>query len=268
MSDTTTRLAGEIPAHYHYLLGPLFFAPYAVDLARRVRRLDPNDVLELGAGTGILTRHLLDVVHRTAQIVATDGSDAMLDMARRRLGADPRVEFQTVDPTSLPFEPAAFDVVVCQLELMIPADKPAALREARRVLRRGGTLLFSTWATLAENPIARIAHDEVASFFHTDPPSFLTEAFGLHDVDAVRAMLFEAGFAQVEHDVVDLKGTSESAAAAGKGLVFGSPLLAQIRERGMADPTPVAHAIATRLSEAGGAAPMRLPMRAHVFSAR
>jgi ubiquinone/menaquinone biosynthesis C-methylase UbiE len=268
MTDQDASFSGSIPANYDAWLGPMFFEPYAEDLARRCRRLHAAATLEIAAGTGILTKHLQQRLRKDAHLVVTDISATMLELGKARVGFDERIEWRIADATALPFDDNTFDAVVGQFGLMFFADKVGALREVRRVVKDGGTVLLNTWASLADNPIARIAHDEVASFFHTNPPSFFSLPYGLHDQTAVKQMFSDAGFESVDCDVVDYTATSASAQGAAKGLVFGTPLFTQIQDRGTADPTAIMHAVATRLAEAGGAQPMRLPMRALVFTAR
>ena len=53
------RLSGSIPAFYDRYLGPLNCSPYAADLAARVTVLAPARVLEVAAGTGIVTRAMV-----------------------------------------------------------------------------------------------------------------------------------------------------------------------------------------------------------------
>ncbi len=62
MSSDATSFVGTIPAHYDRDLGPLIFADYAADTARRVAALGPTRVLETAAGTGIVTRRLRDLL--------------------------------------------------------------------------------------------------------------------------------------------------------------------------------------------------------------
>ena len=52
---TDARWADSMPAAYDELLGPALFAPFARELAGRAAALRPRSVLELAAGTGILT---------------------------------------------------------------------------------------------------------------------------------------------------------------------------------------------------------------------
>ena len=66
----------------------------------------------------------------------------------------------------LPFEDGSFDAVVCQFGVMFFPDRPRAFAEARRVLRPGGSLIFSTWDRIEENEFA----DEVtAALAHALP---------------------------------------------------------------------------------------------------
>ena len=56
MVTTDKLFAGSIPEIYDRLLVPLIFKSYARDLAERVAKVKPQDVLETAAGTGALTR--------------------------------------------------------------------------------------------------------------------------------------------------------------------------------------------------------------------
>src|SRR3954471_24572622 len=80
MSSDATSFVGTIPAHYDRDLGPLIFADYAADTARRVAALGPTRVLETAAGTGIVTRRLRDLLPAGAHITATDLNAPMLEV--------------------------------------------------------------------------------------------------------------------------------------------------------------------------------------------
>jgi ubiquinone/menaquinone biosynthesis C-methylase UbiE len=267
MTQPNTAFAGSIPANYHEGLGPMFFAPYAADLAGRLTLPAGATVVEVAAGTGIVTRRLLETMPRDARLIATDISEAMIAFAPSMVPADPRLEWRQADAVQLPFADSSADAIVCQFGLMFFPDKLAALREARRVLKPSGTLLFNVWGSLADNPIAEIAHAVGATFFHVNPPQFYLIPFGFHDRATIEALLAEAGFSATTCDIVDVTGESATAEQAARGLVFGSPFFNQIVERGTVPPDVIMHAVAARLSEEGGAAPMRLPMRALVFTA-
>jgi len=267
MTDQGTAFAGAIPAEYETRLVPMFFEPYARDLAARVPS-HASRVLEVAAGTGVVSRALLARLGPEASLTVTDLQQGMLDVAARTLGDDPRVVIRQADALALPFDDHQFDVVVCQFGVMFFPDRVVGLREARRVLTPDGVLLMSTWGALDANPIARIAHEEVERALPDAPPPFLTMPFGLHDADAVTAMLHEAGFSYVQSGVVELTAESPSAHAAAMGLMCGSPMFTQLQERGIDDPRRLVDIVAARLAREGGFAPMRLPMRAIVFTAQ
>ena len=267
MTNSDASLGGSVPGIYDSALGPMFFEPYARDLVKRLKVGNGESVLEIAAGTGIVTKHLLERLPSSARLVATDLNEAMLEVGKQNVRDDRRLQWQTADAQSLPFADHSFDAIVCQFGLMFFPDKAGALREMRRVLKPGGRLVLNTWAALRDNPIAQRAHDTIASFFRSDPPPFYTIPFGLHDADAVKRLLGDAGFTDVDVDVVNITGTSASAVLAAKGLVCGTPVIAQINERGGVASGAIVHAVAEQLSHQGGAEPMRLPMRALVFTA-
>jgi ubiquinone/menaquinone biosynthesis C-methylase UbiE len=266
MSDGVS-FSGSVPQHYDRKLGPLLFAPYAEDLARRLP-MHAQRVLETAAGTGVVTGHLLARLGVDARLVVTDLQDGMLELARAKFGNAPRFEFRQADATSLPVDDRSFEAVVCQFGLMFFPDRLAALREARRVLTHDGVLLLNTWGSLADNPIARTTDEELARVLPHDPPRFMEESFGMHDGEAVTDLLHQAGFTYVRCDVVDCVGESESAHHAATGLLCGSPVVAQLQERGIHDPRTLVDGLAARLTEIGGLAPMRIPMRALVVTAQ
>lgn len=267
MVDQTPAFAGAIPAQYDSKLGPMFFEPYARDLAERLPA-SATRVLEIAAGTGVVAVALLARLGPAASLTVTDLQQDMLDLAANKLQHDPRVAIRQADALSLPFVDHQFDVVACQFGVMFFADPLAGLKEVRRVLTPDGVFLMSTWASLADNPIARIVHEEVARALPDAPPPFLTVPFGMHDGEAVTTLLHEAGFSYVQSSQVELTGESPSAHAAAMGLLCGSPMFTQLQERGMADPRVLIEAVSGRLAREGGFAPMRLPMRALVFTAQ
>jgi SAM-dependent methyltransferase len=229
---TDTVFAGSIPQLYDSLLVPLIFAPYAADLARRAATRSPGRVLEVAAGTGVVTRHLAAVLPEDVSIVATDINQAMLDRARSTL-ATPTVEWRQADAMQLPFDDATFDAVVCQFGVMFFPDKAHAFAEARRVLRPGGAFLFNVWDAIAENEFADVVTRALESVFPEDPPRFLARTpHGYHDRRVIERDLADGGFGAVPHvEAVDARSVAESARIPAIAYCQGTPLRNEIEGR-------------------------------------
>lgn len=267
MTSSDALFAGSIPKLYDLHLVPLLFEPYAKDLASRVARLGPRRILETAAGTGVVTQAMAAALPQ-AEIVATDLNQAMLDVAAARVGSD-RVTFRQADAQSLPFPDASFDLVACQFGIMFFPDRDAAYREARRVLRSGGCLLFNVWNRIEDNPVSHALAEAVAAVFPDNPPSFLNRVpYGYHDKARIEAQLREAGFAEIAAETIERRGRVESASAAAIGLCHGTPLRAEIEERDPGRLDEATEAARAALERLGGPDGLEAPISAHVFSAR
>lgn len=198
MLETDKVFAGSIPENYDRHMVPLIFEPYAVDLAQRAAAFSPGAVLEIAAGTGVVTRALAPKLPPDANYTVTDLNQPMLDYAASRQGADSRIQWRQADAMALPFADAAFDLVCCQFGAMFFPDRSSAYREARRVLRPGGHFLFSVWDRIEENEFADDVTNALAEMFPDDPPRFLARTpHGYHDTALIRRDLEIAGFSSV-----------------------------------------------------------------------
>jgi len=268
MGSDTARFVGDIPAHYDAGLGPVIFADYAQDLAQRVEASNPALVLEIAAGTGILSRCLRDTLPASVRLTVTDLNAPMLDRAQSKFRPGEQAEFQTADAMLLPFRDEAFDAVACQFGVMFFPDPDRCNREVFRVLEPGGAYVFNSWASHEDNPFGRIAHEVVASFFLEDPPQFYKVPFSCSDPAPIRASLAEAGFVEIETAAVTRRGTIPDAEAFARGLIYGNPAIAEILARGGVDPDMLVEALAAALQKEFGNAPGHMPLKALVFEAR
>jgi ubiquinone/menaquinone biosynthesis C-methylase UbiE len=258
---------GSIPQHYDQGLGPMIFVDYAADIAQRVAAGSPARVLETAAGTGIVTRALRDALPAGVRLTATDLNPPMLEIARAKFQPGEQVEFQPADAMALPFADGSFDAVVCQFGVMFFPDKDKSYREVHRVLGAGGRYLFSVWDSHRYNPFGRIAHEVAGSFFPTDPPQFYNVPFSYQQIDPIKESLIAAGFTDINIAVVRLKKEIPDASVFARGIVYGNPLIEQIRARG-GDPERIYDAVVQKLRHEFGADPGRMPLQAIMFSAK
>jgi ubiquinone/menaquinone biosynthesis C-methylase UbiE len=244
----------------------MLFEPYALDMAERVARLAPKRVLEIAAGTGILTR-ALSQKRPAVPIVATDLNQPMLDHAATRLTSE-RMTWRQADAQALPFEDASFDVLVCQFGVMFFPDKAKAYNEARRVLAPGGRFLFSVWDRIEENEPADLVSRAVAELFPNDPPGFLPRTpHGYHDLSAIDAALRQSGFAAVRGETVPKRGRAASARDPAIGFCQGSPLRNEIEARDKSRLDEATDAAAAAVAKRLGPGPIDGKLQAHVIEA-
>jgi SAM-dependent methyltransferase len=267
MNDNAASFVGNIPQHYDEGLGPIIFADYAADLARRAAACKPTRVLETAAGTGIVTRMLRDHLPAEASLLATDLNPPMLDIARKKFRPDEKVEFRPADAMALPFADASFDAAVCQFGVMFYPDKDKAYREIRRVLAPGGQYLFSVWDSHDYNPFGRIAHAVVGQAFPIDPPQFQKVPFA-YRFDPIKESLIGAEFADITCAVLRLEKEIPNAVSFARALVYGSPIIDQVQARGGVEPDDIVDALVREFRREFGPDPGRMPLQAMVFSAK
>lgn len=249
MSENAAGFTGNIPEHYDRGLGPVIFAGYAAEMARRAASGPVNRLLETACGTGIVTRALRDALPTAAHITATDLNADMLKIAEGKFPPGVTVTFRTADGTALPFPDASFDTVVCQFGMMFYPDKDKGYRDAHRVLAPGGRYLFSVWDAHRFNPFGRITHEVIGSFFPSNPPPFYAVPFGYSALDPIKASLLDAGFTRIDISVVPRHHKGIDIAAFAQGIIFGNPVAGQIEQRGGSDPATIRDAVAEALRE-------------------
>lgn len=268
MTGADKVFTGSIPAIYERCMVPMIFEPYAEDLADRATHLSPGRVLEIAAGTGVVTRALAAKLGPSAEIVATDLNQPMLDTAASLQAGRGNVIFRQADAQSLPFEDESFDLVVCQFGVMFFPDKRQSYREALRVLKPGGTYIFAVWDKISSNEFIVVVSAALASRFPDDPPKFMERApHGYYDTQAIVAALKEAGFKDASAETVDKRSRAKSAIDAATGYCQGNPLRGEIEGRAPGGLQEVTEAAAAALADRFGKGPIEGRIRAHVITA-
>jgi len=267
MPALDVQFAGSIPDLYDRILGPIIFQPFADDLARRAAAFKPQTVLEIAAGTGIVTRALLKALPETSSLIATDLNQPMLDHAARNT-ASGCVDWRQADAAALPFGDAAFDTVVCQFGVMFFPDKLAAYKEAFRVLTPGGKFLFNVWGPLKTSDFANTVTVALAKLFPDNPPQFFARTpHGYHDIAAIKEVLVAASFSNVNVETVELESVAASAMQTAIGFCQGTPLRSEIEVRDPSGPGRATEVAATALARKFGTSRIHGRMQAHIFQA-
>ncbi len=248
MNNSGSAFIGSIPENYDSGLGPYLFEFYASDLARRTASCSPSSVLELAAGTGIVSRRIRDELPNDCEFIASDLNSPMLEVAKSKFEPEEYIEFSEVDALNIGFGDNRFDVVVCQFGVMFFPDKDRACKEVCRVLKRNGSYLFSVWDSWDSNEFARVAHEMGKKIFPEDPPQFYRVPFSYFDPNEIRGSLETAGFGNVEIETVCNQVAVPSMEHFAGGLVYGNPLFDEIQNRG-GDPGKFVEALSLRLKE-------------------
>ena len=188
----------------------------------------------------------------------------MLDYAAVKLGSDAAIDYVVADACQLPFVDGQFDTVVCQFGVMFYPDRQASYEEALRVLKPGGSYLFSVWDTWTENPFAEIAFNVGAEFCADDPPAFYKMPFSYNDIEAIKQALNLAGFADCEIERLPHTQALFDVDLFARGMVDGNPLREELLMRGI-EPASVSHRILQVLQEQLGDS---MPLQAIFVTAR
>ena len=160
-----------------------------------------HDVLDVGCGTGVLTRELSRVVGEQGAVHGLDFSESMLGVARKEC---PGVEFRQGDATVLPYPNESFDRVTSSFMLMFVPEPAQAIREMLRVLRPGGRLAVSVWRDLGNNSVYGELTDATRRVIDSEAAELMAWPFTLGSTGQLEAIFSAAG--AVNHGVAHYDG--------------------------------------------------------------
>ncbi len=175
---------------------------------RMLERLTPargQTILELAAGTGLVSFAAAALVAPDGHVIVSDFSEAMVEAADRRAGelGLENVECRVLDAERLDLPDGAVDGVLCRWGYMLMADPATALAETRRVLRRGGRLACAVFAGAEQNPWAALPSRMLQERGHMPPPEAGAPGIlALADRDRVRRLFSGAGFSEPQIEEV------------------------------------------------------------------
>ncbi|HEX7084591.1 MAG TPA: methyltransferase domain-containing protein [Gaiellaceae bacterium] len=227
-SDRTAAFTTGSPAErYARHLAPYLFEPWARVLLDRVAPAAGAAVLDVAAGTGVVSRQAAERVGTSGRVVASDISPAMIESiaaAPPAAGAAP-IETLVAPADALGLPDASFEVAVCQQGLPFFPDRPAAARELRRVLRPGGRAAVAVWAAGHGLLPFQAMHDVLAEAGAAEPyPGAFDESSYVMSAGELEEIFRGAGFGEVAAEEVELVARWPSVQAL-VDAIAGTPLL-------------------------------------------
>lgn len=197
MTTTSTQwqLARDAAERYERILVPTILGPAARALVELAGLQAGEAALDVGCGTGAAARCAAQRVGPTGRVVAVDVNAGMIEVARSL----PPVEGATIEWVAksayeLPFADGEFTVVLCAQTLQFLDDRPRALAEMYRVLKSGGRVAVSLWCDIWESPYFDALVQAVTRHLGAEMAMGLRAAFGLSDLETIRALVQGAGY--------------------------------------------------------------------------
>jgi ubiquinone/menaquinone biosynthesis C-methylase UbiE len=189
-----TSFAESAPDNYERYFVPVIGGPLARDLVDAADVRPGARVLDVACGTGIVTRLAAERVGATGSVTGVDINAGMLTTARTAASAAAApIRWHETSVEAMPLPDEAFDLVFCQLGLMFVQDKPAALREMRRVLVPGGRAHISVPRPSA---FFEVLEQGVTRHVGAEAGAFVRMVFSL-DPGLLQRLLQEAGYQEV-----------------------------------------------------------------------
>jgi len=155
-------------------------------MAKRLKIKPGSIVLDVGTGTGVFIHFLLREIGKGGRIVALDFAEKMLGRACTK-GFNGDIDYLCADVTNIPLGNEIFDIIVCYSCFPHFQDKPGALAEMNRVIKRGGRLLIC-------HTSSRASINEI----HRQIPAVENDI--IPEEGEMQIILLRAGFTEVKID--------------------------------------------------------------------
>ena len=163
--------------------GPTALELFAAHLATYAAK--GNNVLDLGCGTGVVTRYAADHADPDARIVGLDPTPWMLEAARSNPDNADNIEWIEGCGEDMPFEDNSFDVVLCHQGWQYVTDIENTFLEMKRVAKPGGLVAGGVWAS-SDNQQLSLAYLEEAIGRHFGTEHVPLHAWGFGGLDELR----------------------------------------------------------------------------------
>ena len=182
----STNVAARIRLHSEYSVNQEGWFPW---LYRMSEIQDGMNILEIGCGNGALWLENMNYIPPHVHITLSDISDGMLRDAKNSIN-DERFSFSCFNAEKIPFEDESFDVVYANHMLFYCENIDLVVKECRRVLKKGGKLICSTYSKRHMKEITELVQE-----FDKDivlSSDVLYERFGLDNGNNILNRYFDS----------------------------------------------------------------------------
>ena len=182
----STNVAARIRLHSEYSVNQEGWFPW---LYRMSEIQDGMNILEIGCGNGALWLENMNYIPPHVHITLSDISDGMLRDAKNSIN-DERFSFSCFNAENIPFEDESFDVVYANHMLFYCENIDLVVKECRRVLKKGGKLICSTYSKRHMKEITELVQE-----FDKDivlSSDVLYERFGLDNGNNILNRYFDS----------------------------------------------------------------------------
>ncbi|MEE8387431.1 MAG: class I SAM-dependent methyltransferase [Acidiferrobacterales bacterium] len=164
IKQATTAVFNKVAEGYDHPYSRYF--PFAADkilFLLKPRRGDK--ILDIATGTGVVATTLAKAIE-PGRVHAIDLSEGMLDQLEKSMEKQglTNIDVHVMDAESLEFRKEYFDTVVCSFGLFFLADMLAALKEWVRVIKPGGSIMFTSFGPNAFQPMTRLMLDRLEDY--------------------------------------------------------------------------------------------------------
>ena len=195
------QLKDNAPQIYEDQKVPSMFRPLAEATLGQLDFLEGARVIDVACGTGIVGRLVAEKVGKSGSVVGVDLNAGMIEVAQQHspvTGAN--VEWRQGDVIALPFPDGSFDLAFCQQGLQFFPDKLGALKELRRILTPGGSLILTVWSEVS--PLNAALADALARYVSAEVAKKSLMPYSFHDPEVIRALVVESGFSEIQMKIL------------------------------------------------------------------
>jgi ubiquinone/menaquinone biosynthesis C-methylase UbiE len=243
MGEDHWQLEGNAAELYQRYLVPAITTKWAEDLVDRAQLRAGDAVLDIACGTGIVARLAAKRVVQ-GKVTGLDLNAGMLAVARGVPNEGTPITWIEGSALALPFPPAGFDVVLCQLGLQFFPDRTRALREMHRVLGKSGSIALSVYSRIEHTPGAHtfvLALDRVLG----SQSSIKRAEHAFQTPDELQPLLADAGFSQIDVQTVTKQITFPSVLDYVRFQLIATPMASLLKDKETLDRQQIIKAIST-----------------------